>query len=188
MLGKDTKYGLGVIIRPTRAGLTYGHSGFFPGYMTDMMYFPESKISVAVQVNTSVFQNLGKPLSRVLVETAETVLGKEPSPPIAAQPAQTKKQFVIILRLQPKYQDDKNWTDAATQAVQKHFAKLEQLQKDGKLIFAGRTLIRESTGMVVLEVETEAEAHQIMDDDDAVKLGIMAAELLPFQTALIKGN
>jgi len=80
MLGKETKYGLGVIIRPTRVGLTYGHSGFFPGYMTDMMYFPEYKIAVAVQVNTSVFQNLGKPLGRVLVEAAEIVLGKEPPP------------------------------------------------------------------------------------------------------------
>src|SRR5215204_1541345 len=50
-LGRDTKYGLGVIIRPTQAGPAYGHSGFFPGYMTDMMYFPEQKIAVAVQVN-----------------------------------------------------------------------------------------------------------------------------------------
>ena len=75
-LGRDTKYGLGVIIRPTPVGLSYGHSGFFPGYMTDVMYFPEHKISVAVQVNTSVSQNLGKPLSRILTETAETVLGK----------------------------------------------------------------------------------------------------------------
>jgi len=74
-LGRDTKYGLGVTIRPTQAGLTYGHSGFFPGYMTDMMYFPEHKISVAVQVNSSVPQNLGgKSLSRVLLETAESIL------------------------------------------------------------------------------------------------------------------
>ena len=73
MLGRETKYGLGVIIRPTRTGLTYGHSGFFPGYMTDMMYFPDTKISVAVQVNSSVPRNLGKPLARVLVETAEIV-------------------------------------------------------------------------------------------------------------------
>jgi D-alanyl-D-alanine carboxypeptidase len=72
-LGRDAKYGLGVIIRPTQAGITYGHSGFFPGYMTDMMYFPEQKIAVAVQVNTSVPQNLGKPLGRVLVEMAEAV-------------------------------------------------------------------------------------------------------------------
>jgi len=83
MLGKKTKYGLGVIIRPTRAGLTYGHSGFFPGYMTDMMYFPEHKIAVAVQVNSSVPQNLGKPLGRVLVETLETIIGKEPPLPPA---------------------------------------------------------------------------------------------------------
>ncbi len=70
-LGPNVKYGLGVIIRPTQGGLTYGHSGFFPGYMTDMMYFPEQKIAVAVQVNTSVGQSLGKPLGRVLVEIAD---------------------------------------------------------------------------------------------------------------------
>jgi D-alanyl-D-alanine carboxypeptidase len=77
MLGRETKYGLGVIIRPTRAGLSYGHSGFFPGYMTDVMYFPEHKISVAVQVNSSVPQNLGKPLGRVLVEMYEAITAKE---------------------------------------------------------------------------------------------------------------
>lgn len=73
MLGRETKYGLGVIIRKTAVGTSYGHSGFFPGYMTDMMYFPEQKIAVAVQVNTSVGQNLGKPLGRVLVETADLI-------------------------------------------------------------------------------------------------------------------
>jgi len=73
MLGRETKYGLGVIIRKTAAGTSYGHSGFFPGYMTDMMYFPDQKIAVAVQVNTSVGPNLGKPLGRVLVETADLI-------------------------------------------------------------------------------------------------------------------
>jgi D-alanyl-D-alanine carboxypeptidase len=186
MLGKETKYGLGVIIRPTRAGLTYGHSGFFPGYMTDVMYFPEHKIAVAVQVNSSLPQNLGKPLGRVLVETLEIVTGKEPAPP--AKSSIEKKQFVIVLRLNLKYQDEKNWTEADSQAVGRHFAKLQQLQKDGKLILAGRTLIKESMGVVILEVENEAEARKIMQDDDAVKAGIMSAEVLPFQTALVKGN
>ena len=55
-LGPNTKYGLGVIIRQTPLGASYGHSGFFPGYLTDMMYFPDSKITIAVQVNTSVTQ------------------------------------------------------------------------------------------------------------------------------------
>jgi D-alanyl-D-alanine carboxypeptidase len=73
MLGRETKYGLGTIIRKTSVGTSYGHSGFFPGYMTDMAYFPEQKIAVAVQVNTSVGRSLGKPLSRVLVEVMETI-------------------------------------------------------------------------------------------------------------------
>lgn len=30
-LGPETKYGLGVIIRPTAHGVTYGHSGYMPG-------------------------------------------------------------------------------------------------------------------------------------------------------------
>jgi len=41
--------------------------------MTDMMYFPEQKIALAVQVNTSVGRSLGKPLSRVLVEMVEVI-------------------------------------------------------------------------------------------------------------------
>ncbi len=73
MLGKETRYGLGVIIRKTAAGTSYGHSGFFPGYMTDMMYFPEQKIAVALQVNTSVPRDLGKPLSRVIWEVFDIV-------------------------------------------------------------------------------------------------------------------
>lgn len=72
-LGRETKYGLGVIIRKTSVGTSYGHSGFFPGYMTDMMYFPDQKVAIAVQVNTSVPRNLGRPLSRVLVEMMEVI-------------------------------------------------------------------------------------------------------------------
>ena len=52
-LGPNAKYGLGVIVRPTPLGPTWGHSGFFPGYATEMMYFPELNMSAAVQVNTS---------------------------------------------------------------------------------------------------------------------------------------
>ena len=73
MLGREAKYGLCAIIRKTAAGTSYGHSGFFPGYMTDMMYFPDQRIAVAVQVNTSVPQDLGKPLGRILAEVTELI-------------------------------------------------------------------------------------------------------------------
>ena len=73
-LGPNVKYGLGAIIRPTAAGLTYGHSGFFPGYLTDMMYFPEKKIAIAVQVNSSAPQIFGgKPPGRLIAEIAEMI-------------------------------------------------------------------------------------------------------------------
>ena len=73
MLGRETKYGLGVIIRQTQAGTSWGHSGFFPGYLTDMMYFPDRRIAIAIQVNTSVGQNLGKPLGRMVVELVQAI-------------------------------------------------------------------------------------------------------------------
>jgi D-alanyl-D-alanine carboxypeptidase len=73
-LGPETKYGLGVIIRPTALGISYGHSGFFPGYITEMIYFPEHKFAVAVQVNTSVPRATGKPLSRFIGDLAAIIV------------------------------------------------------------------------------------------------------------------
>ena len=77
-LGPNAKYGLGVIIRPTPLGISYGHSGFFPGYMTDMMYFPDHRLAIAIQVNSSVPRNLGKPLSRILAELAAEITKPAP--------------------------------------------------------------------------------------------------------------
>ena len=75
MLGREAKYGLGVIIRKTPAGTSYGHSGFFPGYLTDVMYFPEQKIAIAVQTNTSVGQSFkGTGPGRIRIELAGIVM------------------------------------------------------------------------------------------------------------------
>jgi D-alanyl-D-alanine carboxypeptidase len=76
-LGPETKYGLAVIIRPTAHGITYGHSGFMPGYQTDMMYFPQLKSAIAVQVNSSAPRSTGRPLSRFLTEFAGIVAGAQ---------------------------------------------------------------------------------------------------------------
>ncbi len=53
-LGPETRYGLGVIVRPTTpVGPVIGHSGFFPGYMTELVHARDSGTTVAVQVNAS---------------------------------------------------------------------------------------------------------------------------------------
>jgi D-alanyl-D-alanine carboxypeptidase len=72
-LGPETKYGLGVIIRPTALGVTYGHSGFMPGYQTELMYFPELKTSIAVQVNSSVPRSTGKSLRAFVTDFATLI-------------------------------------------------------------------------------------------------------------------
>jgi D-alanyl-D-alanine carboxypeptidase len=74
MLGKEARYGLGVIIRPTPLGTAYGHSGFFPGYITEMVYFPDHKIALALQVNSSVPRAVGRPPVGFLVELAQIIL------------------------------------------------------------------------------------------------------------------
>jgi D-alanyl-D-alanine carboxypeptidase len=74
-LGPGSEYGLGVIIRPTPLGKSYGHSGFFPGYLTEMMYFPEHKIAVAAQVNTSIGRAVGKSMTRVVLDLAAIAAG-----------------------------------------------------------------------------------------------------------------
>lgn len=70
-LGRDVKYGLGVIVRQTPLGVAYGHSGFFPGYLTEMLYFPAHKICVAIQVNGSDFKNYKGSALRCLLEIAK---------------------------------------------------------------------------------------------------------------------
>jgi len=52
-LGANTTYGLGVIVRQTPNGPTWGHSGFFPGYATEMLYVPATKVAAAIQVNVT---------------------------------------------------------------------------------------------------------------------------------------
>lgn len=70
-LGRDVKYGLGAMIRPTSLGPAWGHSGFFPGYLTELLYFPDHGFAIALQTNTSVPSTLGKPLVRQLIDLAE---------------------------------------------------------------------------------------------------------------------
>ena len=73
-LGPGTTYGLGVIIWPMRAGTAWGHSGFFPGYLTEMRYFPEHHIAISWQVNTSVQRNLGSSPIALIDDLAQIII------------------------------------------------------------------------------------------------------------------
>tara|TARA_B100000965_G_scaffold372955_1_gene363024 strand:- start:181 stop:510 length:330 start_codon:yes stop_codon:yes gene_type:complete len=99
-----------------------------------------------------------------------------------------KQQYIYVLKLIPMLLDESNWTEKENMIVQEHFEKLQGLQREGKLILAGRTLNMdtEGFGIVILEVDTENEARELMEGDPAVKEGIMTAQLFPYRVALIK--
>jgi len=52
-LGANVRYGLGVMVRPTPVGESWGHSGFFPGYATELHHVATLGITVALQVNVT---------------------------------------------------------------------------------------------------------------------------------------
>lgn len=70
---QGTTYGLGAIVRPLPIGTSWGHSGFFPGYLTEMMYFPAERWAVAVQVNTSAAPRGSLPLGRVIAAVLQEI-------------------------------------------------------------------------------------------------------------------
>ncbi len=77
-LGPGVRYGLGAILRPTPLGMTYGHSGFFPGYLTEVMYFPEARTAIAVQLNTSALRRGAGPPSRFVLALAQALKNGPP--------------------------------------------------------------------------------------------------------------
>ena len=73
-LGPGARYGLGVIMLELPAGTAWGHSGFMPGYRTEMYYFPEHRFAVALAINSTAQGSLTRSLVGILNELAQTVV------------------------------------------------------------------------------------------------------------------
>lgn len=55
-LGGGSSYGLGVIVRAPSAAMpsvTWGHSGYFPGYMSELIHVVDDGVTLAMQINSS---------------------------------------------------------------------------------------------------------------------------------------
>jgi D-alanyl-D-alanine carboxypeptidase len=72
-LGRGARYGLGVIVREGPLGPSYGHSGYFPGYLTEVRYYPRQDFSVALQVNSSARGALTRGLGAMVEDLARIV-------------------------------------------------------------------------------------------------------------------
>ena len=74
--GPGDKYGHGVQIRQSDWGVSYGHGGWFPGYLSEMEYFADHKVAIAIQFNTDAGQKLKKGLRRYIADFARIVIGE----------------------------------------------------------------------------------------------------------------
>jgi len=74
--GRNHEYGLGLMIRPSALGRSYGHAGYMPGYITDVQHFPDFGITASFQMNTDDARALGMNYQSVVVELAKAALGK----------------------------------------------------------------------------------------------------------------
>lgn len=63
-----------------------------------------------------------------------------------------QKQFIYILKLIPSLLNVDNWTAHDEEIVDRHFAKLQELLKEEKLILAGKTvgLDEKTFGIVII--------------------------------------
>jgi len=77
-LGPGTRYGLGMILRDsTAAGPMRGHSGFFPGYLTELRHYPARGITIALLVNASAVRAT-PPMARWIDELASGLRSDQP--------------------------------------------------------------------------------------------------------------
>jgi uncharacterized protein YciI len=79
-------------------------------------------------------------------------------------------------------------TPAEEEIVGLHFAYLKDLTEKGVMVLMGRTQNNDETtfGIAIFEAENENAARSIMENDPAVKNGIMTATLYPYKVALIR--
>lgn len=85
-------------------------------------------------------------------------------------------------------------TPAEEEIVARHFAYLKELAERGVVVLAGRTIgqvdedgVPNPYGIVIIQSHIEEYARAVMENDPAVKEGVMTAELSPFRLALL-GN
>jgi D-alanyl-D-alanine carboxypeptidase len=79
-LGKGSRSGLGIEVEPTALGEAYGHGGFFPGYFTQVRWYPRERIGVALQLNTSDDSVVKRSLKEVVDDLARAALQRSSAP------------------------------------------------------------------------------------------------------------
>lgn len=100
------------------------------------------------------------------------------------------KTYIYVLRLAQKFHDEGAWTKEDHAVAQRHFERLKAAAERGPVILAGRTdeAADKTFGIVIFEAPDTAAARTFMENDPAVKSGLMTAELHPYMIAVQRSN
>lgn len=81
-------------------------------------------------------------------------------------------------------------TQDEARIVDEHFAYLKSLAEAGRLFMAGRTLNDDGStfGIALFVAGSAAEAAAVLNDDPAVRHGVMRGEVFPFRVAIWSGD
>lgn len=106
----------------------------------------------------------------------------------SASPA--PKAWLGVLTLADQYKNQQNWTPADQKVVESHFQRLVSMKEKGVVLMAGRTQLEldnpDMMGLVIFYKATEQEANAFMEEDPAVRNGIMRAKVFPYGVAVSK--
>jgi uncharacterized protein YciI len=78
-------------------------------------------------------------------------------------------------------------TEAERETIGRHFAYLQELLGEGRIVFVGR---REdgAYGLAALEAGSLDGARALFDADPCVREGVMSVEVHPFSVSLLRGR
>jgi uncharacterized protein YciI len=81
-------------------------------------------------------------------------------------------------------------TPREVEIISQHFNYLKELAAQGVVVLAGRTLTtdKRSFGIVIFHANSEGAARGVMNNDPAVKQGVMRAELYPYRIAVMPNS
>ena len=94
--------------------------------------------------------------------------------------------FVRLLGTRPGWPD--NMTEREEKIMAEHFQYLKKLTDERKVLMAGPCFTKPPFGLIVLHVDSEAEARDIMSKEPSVVGGVHTYDMAPLVVSLMAVN
>jgi len=97
--------------------------------------------------------------------------------------------YIYVLKLKSTYYDDDTWTDDVNQIIEDHFIRLKNDFESGKVIHVGRTEDpkNDGFGLVIYHADHDEEAKTYMENDPAIKKGMMTGTYQRYKVVFDRG-